>query len=282
MGSLQRSHATAQQAAIRRSVGRGGTCVHLIQVAQRMASDIRRGRYQPGDLLPSESEMVRMYGIGKHTARAAVAELRRMGRAESQQGKGSIVLPSGGVLPATRVDRFIQRTAKGRWLLPEVRETEAPAVSRTALDGPPALLLDQQDQDAISVDRMIHDPTTGARMAHRVLIPMATAASVPSLAEQPDAEISTLYQQLEQAGISLSFTEHVTARTPYPDERTALGLTDASPLLITYRISGDAQQGRPLLCEELKAPAATCQLTYPVTPTKAAAQRTTRRRSRSE
>ncbi|MFJ9818793.1 GntR family transcriptional regulator [Streptomyces sp. NPDC101151] len=253
-----------------------------LQVAQRMASDIKQGRYRPGDLLPSEAEMVAMYGVGKHTARSAVAELRRMGLVESQQGKGSIVLPSGGVLPATRVDRSIQRTAKGDWRLPQMTETEAPAVSRTTLDGPPALLLDQYDQDAISVDRMWHDPATGARMAHRVLIPMATAADVPSLAEQPDVEISDLYRQLADAGLSLSFTEHVTARTPFPDERTALGLSDASPLLITYRITGDADQDRPLLCEELKAPAATCQLTYPVTPTKAAAQRTTRRRSRSE
>ncbi|MCX5423167.1 GntR family transcriptional regulator [Streptomyces sp. NBC_00078] len=253
-----------------------------MQVAQRVADDIRRGRYQPGELLPSEAQMVEMYGVGKATARAAVAELRHMGLAESRQGKGSIVLGSGAVLPSTSVDRSIQRTTKGSWRLPEVTETEAPAVSRTTLDGPPALLLGQQDQDAISVDRMLYDPATGARMAHRVLIPMATAAEVPSLAEQPDAEVSDLYRQLAEAGVTLSFTEHVTARTPYPDERTALGISDANPLLITYRITADADQERPLLCEELKAPAATCQLTYPVTPTKPAAQRITRRRSRSE
>ncbi|MET9830698.1 GntR family transcriptional regulator [Streptomyces sp. NPDC006385] len=252
-----------------------------MQVAQRMADDIRRGRYQPGELLPSETQMVEMYGIGKHTARAAVAELRRMGLAESRQGKGSIVLASGGVLPATSIDRSIQRTTKGSWSLPKTHEAEAPAVSRTTLDGPPALLLNQQDQDAINVDRMIHDPATGTRWAYRVLIPLATAADVPTLADKPDAEISDLYQQLADAGLNLSFAEHVTARTPYPDERAALGLSDASPLLITYRVTTDADQGRPLLCEEMKAPAATCQLTYPVTPTKPAAKRPTRRRSSS-
>ncbi|MDO0912106.1 GntR family transcriptional regulator [Streptomyces sp. DT2A-34] len=247
-----------------------------MQVAQRMADDIRRGRYQPGELLPSETQMVEMYGVGKHTARSAVAELRRMGLVESQQGKGSIVLAVGGALPATRVERSIQRTTKGSWHLPETTQTEAPAVSRSALDGPPAALLDQQDQDAINVDRMLYDPATGARMAHRVLIPLATAADVPTLAEQPNAEVADLYRQLADAGLSLSFTEHVTARTPYPDERTALGLSDASPLLITYRVTADADQDRPLLCEELKAPAATCQLTFSLTPTKTAAKRTSR------
>lgn len=78
-------------------------------------------------------------------------------------------------------------------------------------------------------------------------------------------------RQLAEAGLSLTFTEHVTARTPYPDERTALRPTDASALLITYRVTADADQGRPLLCEELEAPAATVQLTFPVTPTNAAA-----------
>ena len=250
-----------------------------LQVAQRIANDIRRGRYQPGDLLPSEAEMVTMYGIGKHTARSAVAELRHMGLVESLQGKGSRVLPTGGLLPATRVDRSIHRTAKGSWRLPQTTETEPPAITRTSLDGPPALLLDQPDEDAISVDRAVHDPATGARMAHRILIPMATAADVPTLAEQPDPEVTALYHQLTDAGLTLEFTEHVTARTPYPDERTALGLSDASPLLITYRVTADAETSRPLLCEELKTPASTCQLTYPLTPTKAANQRTTRRRS---
>ncbi|MCL8016469.1 GntR family transcriptional regulator [Streptomyces sp. AS02] len=251
----------------------------FMQVAQRVADDIRRGRYQADDVLPSESQMVEMYGVGKHTVRAAVAELRRMGLVESRQGKGTIVLATGGALPVTSVDRAIHRSTKGSWSLPTTDAAEAPAVSRTTLDGPPALLLDQQDQDAISVDRMLHDPTTGARMAHRVLIPLATAAEVPTLAEQPDAEVAELYQQLADAGLSLEFTERVTARTPYPDERTALGLSDASPLLITYRVTTDADQGRPLLCEELKAPADTCQLAFTVTPTKPPAKRAPRRRS---
>ncbi|MFD4540953.1 GntR family transcriptional regulator [Streptomyces bauhiniae] len=252
-----------------------------LQVAQRVAEDIRKGRYQPGDVLPSEAAMESMYNVGKHTVRSAIAELRRMGLVESRQGKGSLVLPNG-VLPPTIVDRSIRRGSKGSWALPVEHEAEAPAVSRTTLDGAPAALLDQQDQDAISVDRTLYDPATGSRIGHRVLIPLATAADVPSLAERPEAEISDLYRQLAEAGMELKFTEHVTARTPYPDERAALGLTDASPLLITYRVTADMQQERPLMCEELKAPAATCQLSYSVTPTKPTTRRTARRRPQAE
>ncbi|MFK4068098.1 GntR family transcriptional regulator [Streptomyces sp. NPDC029674] len=254
-----------------------------MQVAQRLADDIREGTYPTGSKLPSEVQMERMFQIGKATVRAAVAELQRMGLTETLQGKGTIVLGPGGRVPPVSVDRSIQRTTKGSWVLPEATEAEQPAVCRTTLDGPPASFLDQQDQDAISVDRMLRDAETGTRMAHRMFIPLATAADVPSLAETPDKALGDLYQQLVDAGHTLEFTEHVTARTPFPDEQTALGMRDASPLLVSYRVISDAKSGRPLLCEELRAPAAACRLTFPLPPTKAPAKRpATRRRAAAE
>ncbi|WP_063792549.1 GntR family transcriptional regulator [Streptomyces atriruber] len=254
-----------------------------MQVAQRVADDIREGHYPTGSKLPSEAQMERMFQIGKATVRAAMAELQRMGLTQTQQGKGTIVLGPGGRVPPVGVDRSIQRTTKGSWVLPEATEAEPPAVCRTTLDGPPASFLDQQDHDAISVDRMLRDTETGTRMAHRTFIPLATAAEVPSLAEKPDAPLSDLYQQLADAGHALEAAEHVTARIPFPDEQTALGMRDAGPLLVSYRVISDAKSGRPLLCEELRAPAATCRLTFPLPPTKAPTKRaTTRRRAASE
>lgn len=251
-------------------------------VARDLANEIKEGRYEPGQLLPSENELVEMFGVGKATVRQAVAELRGMGLVYSRQGKGVIVRERDSAARSLRVDRSIQRAGKA-WQMPDMTEVEPPAVSRVTLDGMPAALLDQPDQDAISVDRLIHDPESGARMAHRMLIPLATAADTPSLAEAPAVPITDLYRQLSDAGHTLTFTEEVTARTPLPDERSTLQLVpDASPLLITYRVTSDADNGRPLLCEELRAPAATCRLSFPVTPTKAAAKRTPRSRPASE
>ncbi|MEV5849361.1 GntR family transcriptional regulator [Streptomyces sp. NPDC051985] len=252
------------------------------QVAEKVAADIKRGRYQVGETLPSEALMEQMYGVGKATIRTAMGELKRMGLIETRQGKGSIVISTGGTVPPATIPRSIQRGSKGSWFLPELAEAEAPAISRTSLDGPPAIHLGQQDQDAISVDRMVYDPHTGTRMAHRTLIPLATAADAPRLAEAPDVPTNEIYEQLTQAGFTLEFIEFVSARAPFPDERMALGLDDAAPLLITYRIAFDPEQERRLLCEELRAPAATCQLAFDLTPAKAPAKRAPRRRSESE
>ncbi|MFJ1874202.1 GntR family transcriptional regulator [Streptomyces chartreusis] len=238
-----------------------------MQVARRIATDIRQGFYGPDDVLPSETQMMDKYGVGRHTVRSAMAELRRTGLVESRQGKGSIVLRAGGGLPATSIDRSTSHTANHTWHFPRAGRADVPTVTRTTLTGPPALLLGQEGLDAIKVDRSVEDPTSGARWSHCVFIPMATIAAVPALAEHADAEIDDVYQRLGAATMNLSITDHVTARSPYPEERAAFALGDAIPLLITYRVATDVEQGRPLLCEELKASAATCWLSFPIMPT---------------
>lgn len=248
-----------------------------LEMAHQLATEIKNGDYQAGDLLPFDGDLADTYGVSKHTVRSAIAELRSMGLVYTRHGKGTIVRDQGGTAPAVTIDRSLQRSGK-TWRLPDLPEHEPPAVTRTTLEGRVAALLGQPDQDAISVDRLLSDPATGVRAAHRMLIPLATAADVPSLAEVPDVPPSDLLKQLTDAGKTLTFREHVTARTPYPDERITLGLTDSSPLLISYRITAETRDGKehPLLCEELRTPA-TCELVFPVTPGKAAAKRAPRR-----
>lgn len=248
-----------------------------LQLANHIATAIRAGQegYRPGDALPSESTLTDEHRVSRITVRHALRELEGMGLIDKVRGRNSVV--RGAPSPVLAVDRSIQRSGK-RWRLPgALPEQGTPAVTRTCLDGLPGRLLDQQDQDAFSVDRMVQDPDTGVRIAHRIFIPLATAAEVPSLAKAPDAPVEEILQQLSDAGYSLGFTEHVTARAPYPDERAALGLTDTSPLLITYRVVADTGQHRPLVCEEIRASAASCLLAVPVTPTRAAAKRAPRK-----
>ncbi|MEU2608631.1 GntR family transcriptional regulator [Streptomyces albus] len=241
------------------------------QLAQHLAEQIKDGTYSPGDLLPSESQMEREFGVSKPTIRQALASLRSMGLTEVRQGKGSIVR---GVAAAQGqpVSRAIYRatTRKGpKWSLPtHPMEAEAPSVTRMAIEGTPASLLDQADQDAFCVERLLTDADTKSRMSHRMLIPLAVAAEIPALAEAPDAPIAELYQHCADAGHPLTWEEQVTARMPLPDERTTLRLPDAAPLLVTYRVTYGTDT-RPLLCEELRAPATSTRLVFPVMPTKA-------------
>ncbi len=60
-------------------------------VAAELAEAILDGTYLPGDLLPSEPEMTRRFGVSRHTVRAALRSLYEKGLIVSQRGRGSIV-----------------------------------------------------------------------------------------------------------------------------------------------------------------------------------------------
>jgi hypothetical protein len=68
---------------------------------------------------------------------------------------------------------------------------------------------------------------------------------------------------LAAAGYALEWTETVAARIPLPDERTTLHMPVSTPVLITHRLTLDAETGRPLVSQELSASADSTALTLP-------------------
>ncbi|MCZ1009432.1 GntR family transcriptional regulator [Streptomyces lydicus] len=243
-----------------------------MQVADQLAQAITAGEYEAGSKLPSETELMETYGISRPTARAAVSELRTMGLVESRHGRGSFVRPQSA--PTSALARTITRSGK-RYGVPELEAKEQPCVTRVHVLGTHAELLQRREEDAddaFSADHLMTNPDTGARISHRVIIPLDVASEAPALAERPDAPVADLYAHLAEAGHALTWQEFVTARTPLPDEREVLGLTDASPILITYRVTYGTDD-RPLLCEELHTAAARSRLVYRITPEKTPAKR---------
>lgn len=67
----------------------------LYRAVQRaLQNDIRSGKYQPGDWLPSESELCRTHQVSATSARRALLELGRLGLIQRFQGRGSMVTSS--------------------------------------------------------------------------------------------------------------------------------------------------------------------------------------------
>lgn len=68
------------------------------------------GAYKVGDLIPSESELMRQYGVSRATARKAMEMLSNKGLISKQRGKGSIVVsnvPSGAL---SRVTSYMKKS----------------------------------------------------------------------------------------------------------------------------------------------------------------------------
>lgn len=60
-------------------------------LAQALRAQIEGGKLQVGDLLPSEPQLSERFGVSRHTVRAALQTLQRLGLVASQQGVGTRV-----------------------------------------------------------------------------------------------------------------------------------------------------------------------------------------------
>lgn len=70
--------------------GEGGAALYR-QIRDVLVVEIRQ-YYQPGDTLPTESELAQRFGVNRHTLRRAVDELVAEGFVERYHGKGVFVL----------------------------------------------------------------------------------------------------------------------------------------------------------------------------------------------
>ena len=70
-------------------------------VADSILKQIESGEFTPGARLPSESELTRLYQVGRNTIRHAISELANLGMVSTVQGVGSFVLDQGNRVTKT-------------------------------------------------------------------------------------------------------------------------------------------------------------------------------------
>ncbi|WOX23305.1 GntR family transcriptional regulator [Streptomyces solicathayae] len=233
------------------------------QVAAAIREAILSGEYEPGTPLPSESQLMERYKVSRPTVRNAVSALRAEGLIDVHHGKGSFVRAASA--PVVDLTSYVGHTPGGQFVLYGVakwQQAEEPSTYRTNATEATAHLLELRAGEALfGCDRLLIDPATGTRAMHRTLIPFATAEAVPALAEAPGTDPATAYEMLTKAGHELWWSEGVRARMPLPDERTALRLPDATPVLHQSRITCGTDD-QALMLEELRVGADRAELTY--------------------
>ncbi|MET8131459.1 GntR family transcriptional regulator [Streptomyces sp. NPDC005251] len=244
------------------------------QVAAAIREAILSGEFEPGAPLPSEAQLIERYKVSRPTVRNAVAALRAEGLIDVQHGKGSFVRSDDQ--PTVTLERRISRTADGHFAMPNGAvwdEAEEPTPYRSHTTKATGRLLELGEEEALfGCDRLLIDPATGTRAMHRTLIPFEVAEATP-LAKAPNTSPTTAYEVLTQTGHTLWWSETVRARMPLPDERTALQLPDATPILHLARVTHGTDD-RPLILEELRVGADRAEVTYRITADKEPAPRT--------
>ncbi|MEO3797021.1 GntR family transcriptional regulator [Nonomuraea sp. B10E15] len=65
------------------------------QVADRLRARIRAGEFAPGEVLPSEAELCRVFGVARNTVRRGLALLEEEGLLITVPSKGRVVVGDG-------------------------------------------------------------------------------------------------------------------------------------------------------------------------------------------
>jgi GntR family transcriptional regulator len=206
-----------------------------IHVADEIREGILSGKWKPGDLLPSESQLCRDYGVSRGTAIKAVEVLLSEGLAQRRQGVGTFVsrpalhrMP-GFLLGFSETVRRQGRTPTHQ--LVDQRELSRSEALQYGCDEPALMLRRVRLVDGVPW------------AIHNVVVPLAVAQKVPTL-YGPESELEkedfSLYEALGNAGITIDHAdEAVNARLANEAEAELLKIDLPSAVMLVHRKSFD-------------------------------------------
>ncbi|HLL79040.1 MAG TPA: GntR family transcriptional regulator [Ktedonobacteraceae bacterium] len=201
------------------------------QLKQILRAEIERGAYQPGDQLPTESELIERYGVSRITVRQALDELEVEGLIVRRHGKGTYVAEKRVEQDLVRLTDFVEDMemaglAPSSRVLAFVREPASRAVAE-ALALLPGEEVTRVDRLRLANGRPIACDTTRLPLRFGLL-----------LAEDMLAN-ETIYHILEtRYGIPVEEgTFHITAAAASPEQASLLEIEPHSALLLIERVS---------------------------------------------
>ena len=209
------------------------------QLYSHIKAQIQTGALSPYEILPSENEMQKIFGISRITVRRAIGDLAHDGFLRKYHGKGTVVLPPKETSSVNHLVSF-SSGAKAQGDIPGsviLRQQIIRANVKVA-----ASLQVELDEEVTFLKRL--------RLLNGVLVAVQNSYITGRkglLGKIPGFNESTsLYQVLEEAGVILeSADEVIEAIIPSQDLRRELYLEENEPVLSRQAVSYD-QDGTPI------------------------------------
>ena len=205
-----------------------------MQLARKLAQDVRDGRYQADQALPSERTLSEQLDVSRVTARKAIDQLVGQGLVVRRRGSGNYIAPRIEQ-PLSNLSSFSEQlqqrgfTARSRWL-------------RRAI-----LLADAEEQLALGL-------SPGSRVARLERLRLADAmvmayevSVIPaSVLPQPASVDASLYAHLERSGHQpVRALQHIRAMNADADLAQRLEVPEGRAVLFITRI-GYLESGAPV------------------------------------
>ena len=225
------------------------------QIVAAIRRRIADGTYPPGSLLPSESKLVKEFGVSRPTVVRALEALKLRGEIDREHGRGSFVKvsPQPGDEAPRPVRSVLDRAEADEpgWTT-AVERCTAPVFIAALLELAPAAPLVLRRRLTIADDAPYELVS--------LWLPMDLAESA-GLDE--DAPLTASVRQLIQSATGRRFghvAERLTARRPTKDECKQLAVPANSPVLDVLATIFDTA-GRPVLVADLVLPGELHELT---------------------
>jgi GntR family transcriptional regulator len=214
------------------------------QLSDLLREEIRSGRYNPLDRLPSEHELVREYAISRITARQALVELARDGLVFRLQGRGSFVARPAVVQPLSRLTGLAEAmsgqglSSTSRVLRTSTVRAGGAVAARLGVEVGASIFemrrIRMVDAIAVSFDLSWFPLELGRRLAHE------------------DLEGRDVFWLIENVcGIALGAADcEIGAVAAEDDVALQLGVPSGTPLVFIDRLTYDAKD-RPIDYEHL-------------------------------
>ncbi|HWJ73036.1 GntR family transcriptional regulator [Mesorhizobium sp. BR1-1-16] len=204
------------------------------QIAERLRSAIIAGHFKPGDLLPSEAELNRVFGVSRTTARGSLDTLEREGLIVRRSGVGSVVVEPVVELPANVMASFSEDMRR-RGHAPTYQTLSAglaaiPLEVRHILRAPMA-------KQGFRIHRLLLADAKPIAVSISWIAPRVLAGHKPPTVRELDA--GSLYQWLESVcGVRiLSGHEVIEARALDLQTAKSLGVDEGTAALVVSRLS---------------------------------------------
>ncbi|MDH3616703.1 MAG: GntR family transcriptional regulator [Gammaproteobacteria bacterium] len=206
-----------------------------LDLASELRDGIVSGRWKPGDLLASETQLCREYGVSRGTVVKALGVILNEGLAQRRQGVGTFVSrPALHRMPDYIIG--FSETVRQQGRTPTHQLADRYELSRGKA------LQYGCDEPAVLFNRIrLVDGVPWA--IHKALIPLAVAEKVPLLyGDDSRVEESgfSLYEAFGEAGLTIDHAdEAVNARLATDEEAELLKIDLPSAVMLVHRKSFD-------------------------------------------
>ena len=188
-------------------------------VAQKIRADIQNGKYESGQKLPSENELVAQTGYSRQTIRQAMAMLENEGLTERIRGSGTYVKNAGRRRPRTN-NIAVVTTYIGEYIFPAILHGISAVLSEKGYTPLLSATQNRVDTEREVLKSLMSKPIDG-------IIVEGTKTAMPN----PNID---LYEEISRQGIPVVFINGYYAELKNP----------------MYVVMNDREGGR-LACEAL-------------------------------